>query len=180
MNRNVLLIGASILLVISLTLLVMTIFTSEDIPTPISEQQKEIKETFDNCEDRGDKDWCCKETWSGDRLIERECRAFDYDYVEDLFYDREAVTFGSGSMEPLLHRGDNLYYRELSENELLWLGEIYSYEVEDRTIVHRLVGQLEEDYYIFKGDNNDYIDAPVHRDQIGYELIAICFGGYCD
>lgn len=178
MNKSIMLIALGILIVIFLALVIVIV--SDDELITAEEQRKELKQTFDECIDRGDKDWCCKEEWEGNKLIEKECRAFDYDYVEDFGYDREAEVFGSGSMLPLLNQGDNLYYREISEDEILWLGKIYSYESGDKYIVHRLVGKSDEDYYIFKGDSKLYTDKPVHRGEVTHELIAICFGGYCD
>lgn len=76
------------------------------------------------------------------------------------------ITTGN-SMEPLLHDGDLAVVREASAYEI---GDAAAYKSRQlgHTALHRIVGR-EGDGYIFKGDNNDFLDPeqPEHDQLIG-------------
>lgn len=67
-----------------------------------------------------------------------------------------AIVHGS-SMEPRFHRGDLVLLRPSSEYRV---GDIVSYESKDlgRPVMHRIV-KRSGDGYVFKGDNNDFLDS---------------------
>ncbi len=56
--------------------------------------------------------------------------------------------------------GDIVTYRKADES-----GKLTHY-----TVIHRIVEE-QNGQYIFKGDNNDFYDAPVNPDQITYKVI---------
>jgi hypothetical protein len=104
------------------------------------------------------------------------------DVVQDYVVMRNIA--GSGSMKPLLMK--DLYQdittinRVLDEDEDLMPGKIYVYKREDYNgsvyVIHRLLGVYyigNDTLYIFKGDNNLYVDEPVYREQIMEEAIRI-------
>lgn len=76
------------------------------------------------------------------------------------------TTFGT-SMEPVLHRGDLVLVRPASEYRV---GDIVAYRSSQlRTLVlHRIVG-LQGDRFVFKGDNNSWLDVerPDRSDLLG-------------
>lgn len=124
----------------------------------------------------------CKEIWDGDRLVERDCKNIDMAYRVN--YDSYGYVVGTGSMLPFIDKGDMLFYREVSDNELLWNGEIYVYQKQENvTVLHRLIAQYigedGEKYLIFKGDNNIQSDQPILRSAVKRELVGVCFNGYC-
>lgn len=125
----------------------------------------------------------CKEVWDGDKLLERECRTFDYDYR--IQADSIGGIKGTGSMLPFIDKGDVLLYNEVDEDDMLWTGRIYAYEKnESTTVLHRLISSYVaedgEEYLIFKGDNNIVADKPITRDKVVRELIGVCFNGHCE
>ncbi|MGH3103507.1 MAG: signal peptidase I, partial [Gaiellaceae bacterium] len=67
-----------------------------------------------------------------------------------------AIVHGS-SMEPRFHRGDLVLLRAADEYRV---GDIAAYRSPDlgRTVMHRIVEQ-DGDRYVFKGDNNDFLDS---------------------
>jgi signal peptidase I len=81
------------------------------------------------------------------------------------------------SMEPVHHEGDLVVVREAPEYEV---GDIVAYRSSelDAIILHRIIGR-EGDAYVFKGDNNDWIDSerPTRADLIGEEWLTIAGGG---
>jgi signal peptidase I len=76
------------------------------------------------------------------------------------------TTFGT-SMEPVLHRGDLVLVRPASEYRA---GDIVAYRSSQlRTLVlHRIVG-MQGDRFVFKGDNNSWLDVerPARSDLLG-------------
>jgi len=95
---------------------------------------------------------------------------------------------GTGSMRPLLEKRayPNLstINEVIGENDSIHLGRIYIYkkDVTNETntttkyIIHRLLGIYnvsDEILFIFKGDNNIYLDEPVYREQIIEEAVRI-------
>lgn len=105
------------------------------------------------------------------------------------------------SMIPIAKEGDIPFLKEISEDERLYLGSIYSYKKNKtqegeirfldeenndtkKNILHRLIGHVncaeyDEIIYVFKGDNNRVIDPPVRRKQVKEEMIGICFKHAC-
>lgn len=104
------------------------------------------------------------------------------DVINDNLVRRNIV--GTGSMRPLIMK--NIYQnistvdRILNSSEELYKARIYIYTREDPNgtvyIVHRLIGKYyigNDTLYVFKGDNNLYVDEPVYRWQIIEEVIKI-------
>ena len=106
--------------------------------------------------------------WDGDRLVEEACRNkknFDYDY--------STVAIGTGSMYPMIKKGHRLYYEFIDEGDQVRTGEIYAYKKNETVfIVHRLVGIIDANKLIFKGDNNDNAEV-VNRKQVVRRSIGI-------
>lgn len=77
----------------------------------------------------------------------------------------------SGSMEPGIHVGaivliDPTAYKDAEPQ----VGDIAMYQTSTREVIHRII-DVDEDGYIFKGDNNDSEDfAPVPAENIRGEL----------
>ncbi len=95
---------------------------------------------------------------------------------------------GTGSMRPLLEKlaypNITTVNKVLGENDSIHLGRIYIYTKDyvnetnttTKYIVHRLLGIYnisDEIIFIFKGDNNIYLDEIVHREQIIEEVVRI-------
>jgi signal peptidase I len=68
-----------------------------------------------------------------------------------------AIVYGA-SMEPRFHRGDLVLLRSAAEYEV---GDIAAYQSPQlgRSVMHRIVERA-GDRYLFKGDNNDFLDSP--------------------
>ena len=69
-------------------------------------------------------------------------------------------------MEPLFHQGDLVVIRH---SDQVNVGDIFSYRYPKLgQVIHRVVGK-EGEHYIFKGDNNDWLDGykPVAGDLVG-------------
>lgn len=121
----------------------------------------------------------CNEIYDGDKLIERNCRARDSE-PSRIRSSSTGDVAGTGSMSPSFDKGDLMYYKDVTENELLWLDSVYVYRVnETKTTIHRLVhtyiGEGGIEYFIFKGDNNPSVDEPITRDQVEKLLIGTCY-----
>src|SRR5215216_1078726 len=67
------------------------------------------------------------------------------------------VMVNGNSMEPGFHRGDLVIIQAAS---IYNVGEvvIYSNAELNAFVIHRIIG-IEQDHYIFKGDNNSWIDT---------------------
>lgn len=79
----------------------------------------------------------------------------------------------SGSMEPYIRTGSLIIGEKVGKSAEISVNEVYSYEDADSgyLITHRLIG-MQEDAYIFKGDNNKLPDdIIVKRSQIKYQII---------
>lgn len=76
------------------------------------------------------------------------------------------VTTGN-SMEPFLREGDLVIVKE---QEMYGVGDAVAYRSHElgRTVLHRIIGG-EGDRFVFKGDNNDFIDPekPAREDLMG-------------
>jgi signal peptidase I, archaeal type len=73
------------------------------------------------------------------------------------------LTIGSGSMHPVINKGDIIIVEKLSEEEIYQLkeGEILVFNYQGRLIVHRIenIVKLDDDIYFYtKGDNNNGSD----------------------
>jgi signal peptidase I len=70
------------------------------------------------------------------------------------------IVYGS-SMEPGFSKGDLVLLRRAADYEV---GDVAAYESPDlgRTVMHRIV-ERKADRYVFKGDNNDFLDFPEAR-----------------
>lgn len=81
------------------------------------------------------------------------------------------------SMEPLLHAGDMAVVRERDSYRV---GEVVAFYNKDlkRVVLHRIL-KREGDLYVFKGDNNDFIDSyrPSREDLIGELWIKVPAAG---
>lgn len=66
------------------------------------------------------------------------------------------VIVSGNSMEPGMHRGDLVIVRQATDYQI---GDIVTYRhPEIGPVIHRIVAQ-EDSRFVFKGDNNDWIDA---------------------
>ena len=75
----------------------------------------------------------------------------------------KTIVIASGSMEPIIYRGDISIIRKLSdsEKERLTEGEIIVFKMDGKTVIHRINGIIKSGNDIFyrtKGDNNDTVD----------------------
>lgn len=61
---------------------------------------------------------------------------------------------GSGSMEPIIYKGDAIVLTKVNKNTELELEDIIAYEDENEIIVHRIIKINDDNTYITKGDNN--------------------------
>lgn len=82
------------------------------------------------------------------------------------------VMVAGASMEPTLHRGDLVVVREMQAYQI---GDVVTYRHPTiGPIIHRIIDRSGE-RFIFKGDNNDWIDSyePVEAELIGKEWLYI-------
>lgn len=77
-----------------------------------------------------------------------------------------AMNVVSESMLPTLKVKDDVLVERVKETDELTIGDIYIYKRDGMFIIHRLVDIDNNGLYIFKGDNNEVIDAPVPKDDI--------------
>jgi signal peptidase len=86
------------------------------------------------------------------------------------------ITFGS-SMEPKLHRGDLVIVRQAEHYQI---GEVVAYHSPDigKVVLHRIVGR-DGDRYVFKGDNNNWLDSyhPRQAELVGRQWFHVPSGG---
>src|SRR5215216_2586024 len=77
------------------------------------------------------------------------------------------VVVNGNSMEPGFHRGDLVIVQTASTYNV---GDIVTYRNGDLNafVIHRIIA-IEQDHYVFKGDNNSWIDTyrPTHAELIG-------------
>lgn len=91
--------------------------------------------------------------------------------TKDLEIIYSGVT-GSGSMLPMVNP-DTILEKIKFEGQPK-CGHVYVYQKnEDTTIVHRYVYEGKTGQYYFKGDNNQYMDAPINKSQILHEVIGV-------
>ena len=87
----------------------------------------------------------------------------------------KTIVIASGSMEPIIYRGDISIIRKLSdsEKERLTEGEIIVFKMDGKTVIHRINGIIKSGNDIFyrtKGDNNDTVDNYLIEKQ---DIIAV-------
>lgn len=76
----------------------------------------------------------------------------------------------SESMEPTIKTGQVVLAVPATPDKVE-IGDIVSYRKGYKTIIHRIIDKNDE-YFIFKGDNNESEDAPVEYENIGFKIIA--------
>jgi signal peptidase len=87
---------------------------------------------------------------------------------------------GSGSMEPIIYKGDAIVLSKVTDKSELKVDDIIAYEDGDTIIVHRIIKINDDNTYITKGDNNatrDTLDVP--RDTVkGKVLFRVPYLAY--
>jgi len=77
------------------------------------------------------------------------------------------VVVNGNSMEPGFHKGDLVIVRAASTYQV---GDIVTYRNAELNafVIHRIIA-IQQDHYVFKGDNNSWIDMyhPIHEELIG-------------
>ncbi len=68
----------------------------------------------------------------------------------------------SSSMEPTLSKNDLVVIRKNSDTKI---GDIAVYQDGSMLVIHRIVDEV-DDTWIFRGDANSGVDAPVHKSQV--------------
>jgi signal peptidase I len=94
----------------------------------------------------------------------------------------QIMAIGSGSMEPIIYRGDAVIFKKVNNTEELKVGDILVFKNNNKFITHRIVSIDENNNTITfttKGDNNDDIDEFVthEEDVIGVVRIKIKYIG---
>ena len=88
---------------------------------------------------------------------------------------------GSGSMTPLLYPDTITKNKKVVNGGPILCGHIYIYNKtgENKTnyVIHRFVYESNNGSVYMKGDNNQYMDEPISRNQIIEELISIDYLG---
>ncbi len=82
----------------------------------------------------------------------------------------------SGSMAPLLSSKANGIRIVPKEADKINVGDIVSYEFEDKLIVHRVIEKGTDDdgiYYVVKGDSNSTSDGKIRFEDIKYVTVAV-------
>lgn len=75
------------------------------------------------------------------------------------FFKYQLIVIASGSMEPIIYRGDTVLVKKLKKEEInkLQIGDIIVFKKENKIIVHRIYNIIEtgnEKFIKTKGDNN--------------------------
>lgn len=86
----------------------------------------------------------------------------------------------SGSMEPIIHTGSLCYINQNVESTDIVTGDVIAFNIDDATVVHRVIGLDEENRFITKGDANEVQDlAPVSSSNyVGKQVFSIPYLGY--
>lgn len=114
-----------------------------------------------------------------DWISEEQIRVYN-DKVEINVQGAKWATFAdTNSMDPFLDKGANALQLVPEKAEDLAIGDIITYDLNGRKIIHRIVDiQQDSQGYVFivKGDNNAGIDPrPVRFEQIERVLVAIIY-----
>lgn len=88
-------------------------------------------------------------------------------------FDKSTALVVSESMLPVLEKNDNLIIEKVDQSDELTIDDIYVYKSNDMLIVHRYIGnELDSQLLYFKGDNNDFVDSPVSREQVVAKVVG--------
>lgn len=66
---------------------------------------------------------------------------------------------------------DGEYYLLDKRFDEIALNEVYVYKYKDKMICHRVMEKIDDETYIFKGDNNNYYDNPVKKADIECKVV---------
>ena len=84
----------------------------------------------------------------------------------------------TGSMNPVLNENSNGIIIKPESAEQIKVGDIVTFEKDDKLIVHRVVEKGEDEqgiYFITKGDGNYLDDGKIRFEQIKYVTIGIIY-----
>lgn len=93
------------------------------------------------------------------------------DSMSDFFDDKLAEQYRILGYDSLLHFsiGDICIFEKITDDAVLVKGEIYGYKYKDIIITHRLIDEVNEGIYRFRGDNNPVSDQLlIRREHIIY------------
>lgn len=95
----------------------------------------------------------------------------------------QLIAIGSGSMEPIIYRGDAVLYKKIENYDDIKIGMVLAYKKEGVLITHRVVGvNKKNNSYVFKtkGDNNLEVDNyDISQNEIvGIVIYNIKYVGY--
>lgn len=93
------------------------------------------------------------------------------------------VSIGSGSMTPVISKGDAVIYKKIEKNNMPKVGEILVFKKDKKMVVHRIIEIVQVDeknqVYYTKGDANDAPDGyPIeYKDMLGKVVFNIRYIG---
>lgn len=95
----------------------------------------------------------------------------------------QIIAIGSGSMEPVIYRGDAVIFEKNVDPKLLSEGEVIMFKSDGKIIAHRIIEIIHvDDKYSFKtkGDNNNNEDDTLvtEEDLVGSVKLNIKYIGY--
>lgn len=114
----------------------------------------------------------------GDWLNEEQIKVFEDKviiYVKNALLSKYADT---GSMLPTLGENSNGIKIVPDSPEQINIGDIVSYEQDNKLIVHRVMSKGEDEkgvYFVTKGDNNTETDGKIYFSQVKYVTIALIY-----
>ena len=83
-------------------------------------------------------------------------------YITSGYFHYHAIAIASGSMSPVIHKGDVVIIEKIDKNfEDLKVGQVIAYNKDGIIVVHRLhnIVKIESEYFFYtKGDANDFVD----------------------
>lgn len=83
-------------------------------------------------------------------------------YITSGYFHYHAIAIASGSMEPVISKGDVVIVEKLDKKfEYLKIGQVIAYKKDGIIVVHRLYNmvKVEGEYFFYtKGDANDFVD----------------------
>ena len=74
----------------------------------------------------------------------------------------------TGSMEPEIMSGEMIVIKESDKYEV---DDIITYEDDDNYLITHRIVEKKEDLLLTKGDNNNLVDNPIHKNQIQGKVI---------
>lgn len=93
------------------------------------------------------------------------------------------VSIGSGSMTPIIYKGDAVIYQKIDKDNMPKVGEILVFKKDKKMVVHRIIEIVQVDdknqVYYTKGDANDDPDGyPIeYKDMLGKVVFKIRYIG---